>query len=70
MSGNVFLKRGCTYAPTEGNFSVSPVLDDGIYQIQQDLMTGALFLVRIAEEFHFGFKLYGIDEKLIYSRAP
>ena len=76
MSGNVFLKRGCTYAPTEGNFSVSPVLDDGIYQIQQDPMTGALFLVRIAEEFHFGFKLYGIDEKLVkhvldtYNKQP
>lgn len=76
MSGNVFLKRGCTYAPTEGNFSVSPVLDDGIYHIQQDPMTGALFLVRIAEEFHFGFKLYGIDEKLVkhvldtYNKQP
>ena len=76
MSGNVFLKRGVTYAPTEGNFSISPVLDDGIYQIQQDPMTGALFLVRIAEEFHFGFKLYGIDEKLVkhildtYNKQP
>ena len=76
MSGNVFLKRGGIYTPTEGNFSVSPVLDDGIYQIQQDPMTGVLFLVRIAEEFHFGFKLYGIDEKLVkhvldtYNKQP
>ena len=76
MSGNVFLKRGDIYTPTEGNFSVSPVLDDGIYQIQQDPMTGVLFLVRIAEEFHFGFKLYGIDEKLVkhvldtYNKQP
>ena len=76
MSGNVFLKRGSTYSLTEGNFSVSPVLDDGIYQIHQNPMTGELFLVRIAEEFHFGFKLYGIDEKLVkhvldtYNKQP
>ena len=76
MSGNVFLKRGSTYSLTEGNFSISPVLDDGIYQIHQNPMTGELFLVRIAEEFHFGFKLYGIDEKLVkhvldtYNKQP
>ena len=76
MSGNVFLKRGSTYSLTEGSFSVSPVLDDGIYQIHQNPMTGELFLVRIAEEFHFGFKLYGIDEKLVkhvldtYNKQP
>ena len=56
MSGNVFLKRGSIYTPTEGNFSVSPVLDDGIYQIQQNPLNGELFLVRIADEFHFGFR--------------
>lgn len=63
--GNVFLKRGAVYTPTEGNFSASPILDDGIYQVCQDPDRGFLFLTRIADEFHFGFKLYGIDEKLV-----
>lgn len=63
--GKVFLKRGRSYSQTEGNFSVMPTLDDGIYQINQTPMTGELYLERIAEEFHFGFKLYGIDEKLV-----
>ena len=62
MGQQVFLKRGAVYSQTEGNFQVSPMLDDGIYQIQQNPMNGELFLVRIADEFHFGFKLYGIDE--------
>ena len=74
--GQVFLKRGAVYSQTEGNFQVSPMLDDGIYQIQQNPMNGELFLVRIADEFHFGFKLYGIDETLVkhvldtYNRQP
>lgn len=74
--GQIFLKRGAIYSQTEGNFQVSPMLDDGIYQIQQNPMTGELFLVRIADEFHFGFKLYGIDEILVkhvldtYNKQP
>ena len=74
--GQVFLKRGAVYSQTEGNFQVSPMLDDGIYQIQQNPMNGELFLVRIADEFHFGFKLYGIDETLVkhvldtYNKQP
>ena len=62
---NVFLKRGITYTPTEGNFSALPVLDEGIYRIVQDPINGSLFLVRIADNFHFGFKLYGIDDVLV-----
>ena len=52
------------------------MLDDGIYQIQQNPLNGELFLVRIADEFHFGFKLYGIDETLVkhvldtYNKQP
>lgn len=75
-NNNVFLRRGPIYLQTEGNFSVSPMLDDGIYQIQQNPTTGELFLVRIADEFHFGFKLYGVDEKLVshvintYTKQP
>lgn len=74
--GQVFLKRGAIYSQTEGNFQVSPMLDDGIYQIQQNPLSGELFLVRIADEFHFGFKLYGIDETLVkhvldtYNKQP
>ena len=74
--GQVFLKRGAIYSQTEGNFQVSPMLDDGIYQIQQNPLNGELFLVRIADEFHFGFKLYGIDEMLVkhvldtYNKQP
>ena len=74
--GQIFLKRGAIYSQTEGNFQVSPMLDDGIYQIQQNPLNGELFLVRIADEFHFGFKLYGIDETLVkhvldtYNKQP
>lgn len=76
MGQQVFLKRGAVYSQTEGNFQVSPMLDDGIYQIQQNPLNGELFLVRIADEFHFGFKLYGIDETLVkhvldtYNKQP
>lgn len=61
----VFLKRGDVYSITEGNFSVQETLDEGIYQLHQNPMTGELFLEKIAQEFHFGFKLYGIDERLV-----
>ena len=61
----VFLKRGDFYSQTEGNFEVMPNLDDGIYQIHQNPMTGEIFLERIADNFYFGFKLYGIDETFV-----
>lgn len=61
----VFLKRGDFYSQTEGNFDVIPSLDNGIYQIHQNAMTGEIYLEKIAEEFGFGFKLYGIDETLV-----
>ena len=63
--GKVFLKRGDIYSLTEGNFNVSPSLDEGIYQTYQNPLTGEIFLERIADRFHFGFKLYGIDETLV-----
>ena len=63
--GKVFLQRGAIYTLTEGNFNVSDTLDDGIYQTIQNPMTGEIFLERIADKFEFGFKLYGIDEKLV-----
>lgn len=63
--GKVFLQRGNTFNITEGNFSVRHALDEGIYQIMQDPMSGALYLEKIANSFHFGFKLYGIDEPLV-----
>ena len=61
----VFLRRGDFYSQTEGNFDVMPNLDDGIYQIHQNPMTGEIFLERIADKFYFGFKLYGIDETFV-----
>lgn len=61
----VFLKRGSVYSQTEGNFRILDLLDNGIFQINQDPQTGELFLVRIADNFHFGFKLYGLDNRLI-----
>lgn len=61
----VYLRRGDIYSQTEGNFDVSPTLDEGIYIIHQNPMTGEIFLERIADEFHFGFKLYGIDNTLV-----
>lgn len=61
----VFLKRGSVYSQTEGNFQILDLLDNGIFQIIQDPQTGELFLARIADNFHFGFKLYGLDNRLI-----
>lgn len=61
----IFLKRGDFYSQTEGNFEVMTSLDDGIFQIHQVPMTGEIYLEKIAEKFSFGFKLYGLDEKLI-----
>lgn len=62
----VFLKRGDFYSQTEGNFSVLDNLDDGIFQTHQNPITGEIFLEKIADTFNFGFKLYGIDEQLVY----
>jgi hypothetical protein len=51
-------------------------LDNGIYQVHQNPQTGELYFVRVADEFHFGFKLYGVDETLIthvidtYNKQP
>ena len=53
----VFLKRGDLYTQTEGNFSVMDALDEGIYQIHQNPLTGELFLERIGDKFEFGFNL-------------
>lgn len=50
---------------TEGNFNVSPVLDEGIYQTCQNPVTGEIFLEKIGTKFEFGFKLYGIDNVLV-----
>lgn len=61
----VFLKRGSVYSQTEGNFQILDLLDSGIFQIIQDPQTGELYLARIADNFHFGFKLYGLDNRLI-----
>lgn len=61
----IFLKRGDFYSQTEGNFEIMPTLDDGIYQLHQNPMSGEIFLEKIADKFTFGFKLYGLDEKLI-----
>ena len=40
-------------------------LDEGIYQTHQNPITGEIFLEKIGDQFGFGFKLYGIDEKLV-----
>lgn len=61
----VFLRRGDIYTLTEGNFTASTTLDDGIYRTVQNPISGEIFLERIGDEFTFGFKLYGLDEKLI-----
>lgn len=72
----VFLKRGSVYTQTDSNFQVMDKLENGIYTINRDAQTGELFLVRIADSFHFGFKLYGIDETLVnhvintYNKQP
>lgn len=72
----VYLKRGNSWTPTEGNFEKKPVLDDGIYEILVNPFNMELSLKKTAEEFNFGFKLYGIDETLIkhvldtYNKQP
>lgn len=40
-------------------------LDEGIYQTHQNPLTGEIFLEKIGDKFGFGFKLYGIDDKLV-----
>lgn len=72
----VFLRRGDFYTQTEDNFSVQNVLDEGIYRVVKNPITNELFLERIGDTFTFGFKLYGVDEKLIshvidmYNKQP
>ena len=61
----VFLKRGNFYSQTEGNFDVMPTLDNGIYHLCQNPMSGEIYMELIAKEFEFGFKLYGIDDSLV-----
>ena len=72
----VYLKRGNSWTPTEGNFEKKPVLDEGIYEILVNPFNMELSFRKTAEEFNFGFKLYGIDETLIkhvldtYNKQP
>lgn len=71
-----YLKRGNTFTQTEGNFETVQYLEEGIYQIVLEPMTGMPFLVKVAQKFDFGFKLYGIDEMLVthvidtYNKQP
>lgn len=75
-NNKVFLKRGSIYNVTEGNFKVSPTLDDGIFQTHQNPMTGEIFLERLGNKFDFDFKLYGLDNALVshvlntYNKQP
>lgn len=72
----VYLKRGNCWTPTEGNFEKKPVLDEGIYEILVNPFNLELSLKKTANEFNFGFKLYGIDETLVkhvidtYNKQP
>lgn len=62
---NVFLRRGAHYQLTPGNFDVQPTLDDGIYKILRNPMSGELSLLRIGDSFEFNFKVYGLDAAFI-----
>ena len=72
----VYLRRGNLWTPKEGNFEKKPVLDEGIYEILVNPFNMELSLKKTADEFNFGFKLYGIDETLIkhvldtYNKQP
>ena len=45
----VYLKRGNSWTPTEGNFEKKPVLDDGIYEILVNPFNMELSLKKTAE---------------------
>lgn len=40
-------------------------LEVGIYSLESDPRTGALYLERLSDKFEFGYKMYGIQEKFI-----
>lgn len=42
-----------------------PSLDAEVYKICQDLATGILYLVKIAERFDFPYKIYGLEQPFI-----
>lgn len=41
------------------------LLDKGVYSIELDPMTGQLYLERLQDDFKFGYKTYGIQQKFI-----
>lgn len=64
MNKYVFTERGNVYSQIESNFALQDTLPKGIYNMMYDDRQG-IYLEKVAEEFYFGYKLYGLDTKLV-----
>lgn len=64
MNDYIFMQQGNVYTLTEGSFQIHPQLGKGIYNLCISREKG-LYLEKIAEEFGFNFKLYGVDNTLV-----
>lgn len=71
-----FIQNGNQYRIIEANFSTNPILETAIYDLRFDELKHELYLEKTGDKFHFGYKLYGLDYRLInhvlngYRKSP
>lgn len=61
----VWLKNGHTLKQVEDSAQIFSNLPKKIYTVQINERSGELYLEEFAEEFHFDFKIYGMESQLI-----
>lgn len=61
----VWLKNGRILKQVEDTVQIVDNLPKKIYTLQINERTGELYLEEFADEFHFNFKIYGMETQLI-----
>lgn len=61
----IWIKNGLTYRQVESSIQLVEQLPNKIYNVQQNPKTGEIYLEEFADEFVFGFKVYGLESRFI-----
>lgn len=61
----VWLRNGRVLKQVDSNIQVVDSLDKRVYILNYDKDRNEIFLEDFAEEFHFDFKVYGLETRLI-----
>lgn len=60
-----WIKDGSSFSPVKSTVTINSSLPKGVYTLVEDPITMALSLDRVFDEFAFGYKIYGKDQKII-----